>query len=117
MSVIKLELVKADLRLTHSSDDVLLQVHLDASEDEALRYMGRQQLPTLPQDFPPEYDSNSELVSEDVPSSEDPVVPSVYAAVFLLVKAKYEGGTADEIKGLRECALDLLHPYRVGLGV
>jgi hypothetical protein len=110
-STITLAQVKADLRLTQHADDAILQVYLDAAEDEALRYMGRTQLPTLPQDHP------SGAQSEEVPSSEDPVAPSVYAAVFLLVKAKYEADTPAEIKGLRECALDLLQPYRIGLGV
>lgn len=110
-STITLDQVKADLRVTHASDDALLQIHLAAAEDEALRFMGRTQLPTLPQDHP------SEIESEEIPSSEDPVAPSVYAAVFLLVKAKYEAGSPDEIKGLRDCALDLLQPYRIGLGV
>jgi hypothetical protein len=116
VSVITLEQVKADLRVVHSGDDALLQIHLDAAEDEAKRFMDRTQLPTLPQDYPPEYDSDSEVISEDVPSSEDPVAPSVYAAIFLLVRAKYEAASPAEIQQLRQCALDLLQPYRVGLG-
>lgn len=117
MSTINIDQVKADLRLTHSSDDGLLQILIDASEDEALRFMNRTELPTLPQDYPPEYDSDSNLVPEEVPSSEDPIAASVYAAVFLLVRAKYDTATADEIGKLRVCAESLLQPYRVQIGV
>lgn len=117
MSVINIELVKQDLRVTHSEDDSLIQILLNASEDEALRFLGRTELPTLPLDYPPTYDSSSNVESEDVPSTEDPLAASVYAAVFVLVKAKYEGVTPEEMKGFREVAECLLMPYRTGLGV
>lgn len=117
MSFITLEQVKADLRVTHSEDDTLLQILLDASEDEALRFLNRNELPTLPIDFPPEYDSSSNLEDEDVPSSEDPIAPSVYSAVFLLVRSKYDAASAMEIGQLRSAAETILMPYRVQLGV
>jgi hypothetical protein len=116
MSVINLELVKQDLRVTHDSDNNLLQVLLNASEDEALRFLGRTELPTLPLEYPG-YPCSSTEEPEEVPSSEDPLAASVYAAVFVLVKAKYEGATPDEMKGFRDVAENLLMPYRTGLGV
>lgn len=111
MSVISLATIKADLRVTHNADDALLQVLLDAAEDECLRFLNRTQLPTLPVDNP------DDLSSEDVPSSGDPLAPSVYAAVCLLMRALYDTNTADEITKLRHCAETILMPYRVGLGV
>lgn len=114
MSYINIELVKQDLRVTHDSDDNLIQILLDASEDEALRFLGRTELPTLPLDYPGIGCSSSD---EDIPSSEDPLAASVYAAVFVLVKAKYEGVTPEEMKGFRDVAENLLMPYRTGMGV
>lgn len=111
MSYINIETVKADLRLTHNSDDNILQVYLDASEDEALRYMNRTELPTLPLDYP------KESSEEPIPSTEDPVAYSVYAAVFLLVRAKYEASTPEQIAALRKCAETLLTPYRTKMGI
>lgn len=57
MSTIDLQVAKRRLRVIHNADDEDLQQALDGAEQEALRYMNRTQLPTLPQDFP------------DVPSS------------------------------------------------
>ncbi|HBP1855290.1 TPA: phage gp6-like head-tail connector protein [Pseudomonas aeruginosa] len=110
MSVINLQDVKQALRVIHSADDALIQQLIDSAEDEAVRFCGRTQLPTLPLDNP------CSPSSEDVPSSEDPVVPSVFTAVVALVKADYEA-TVDEAKKLRELAEVKLMPYRIGLGV
>lgn len=111
MSIVTLEQVKADLRVIHNLDDSLIQILIDASEDEALRFMNRSEMPTLPYDLP------EESSTEDIPSTEDPVVPSVYAAIFLLVKAKYDGMSPDEIDCLRKCAETILQPYRSEIGV
>jgi len=75
VSAIDLDLVKARLHVTHDADDEALQVALDGAEDEAKRYCNREELPTLPQDYP-----DSEHYSEDVPSETDPVAPSVIEA-------------------------------------
>lgn len=112
MAAIDLDLVKARLRTIGNADDEMLLAALEAAEDEALRYLNRDYLPTLPQDFP-----NSDNFSEDVPSDADPVAPSVIEAVLLLVKASYEATTPDEINGYRHAAEIKLHPYRVRLGV
>lgn len=117
MSTISVAEVKEALRVTHSSDDALLQRLTDGAENEAMRFMNRTQLPTLPQDYPPLCDSEGNPVSEVVPSSEDQVAPDVVTAVFLLVQATYEAVTPDDIAKLRACAETILMPYRVGLGV
>ena len=96
MSTIDLQVAKRRMRVIHNADDDDLQQALDGAEQEALRYMNRTQLPTLPQDFP------------DVPSSED---------VLLLVKASFEATTPDDVAAYREAAEWKLQPYRVGIGV
>lgn len=99
MSTATLTMVKADLRVTGTDDDVLIQLLIDAAEDECLQFLGVSELPT------------------EVGSSEPPLKGSVYAAVFLLVRAKYDSATPDEIKGIRQCAEMLLMPYRDNLGM
>ena len=110
MSVIALADVKAALRVIHSADDALLQNLLDSAEDEALRFLNRDQLPTLPLDYP------EESSSEDIPSSEDPIAPSVFTAVVILVKIDYEAAPGD-IETLRRAAEVKLQPYRTQMGV
>ena len=117
MSVIPLSTVKARLRVIHNADDATLQVALDGAEDEALRFLNRERLPTLPLEYPPGYDSSSSEVSEETPSSEDPVAPAVVEGVILLVKASYEAMTPAEIEGYRKAAEVKLMPYRTRLGV
>lgn len=117
MSVIDLSRIKSALRVTHSMDDALLQDLLDGAEEEAKRFCNRAQLPTLPLDYPPEYDSSSSEIPEDAPSSEDPVAPDVVNAVSLLVRAVYEAQTPEEAAGWRRAAETMLMPYRTGLGV
>lgn len=102
MSEIALSLVKADLRVTHDDDDVLLQTLLDAAEEEASKFLNMSQLPA------PATSSSS---------SDYTVAPSVYAAVLLLVRSKYDATTADEISKLRHAAEVMLMPFREGLGV
>lgn len=116
MSYITLDQVKLDLRVTHNDDDTLLQILLDASEDEVKRFLNRDELPTLPLDYP-YYDSDMDLFSEEVPSSDDPIVASVYSAVFLLVRSKYDAESAEEISALRIAAENILMPYRTEWGV
>ena len=45
VSVTTLAAIKRYLRVTHTSDDTLLQDLLDSAEDEALRFMNRDELP------------------------------------------------------------------------
>lgn len=111
MAAIDLETVKDHLRVTHNFDDDELRRAIRGAEDEAKRYCNRTELPTLPHDYP-----DSEGYSEDVPSSEDPVAPSVVEAVLLLVKASYEATDPAAVAGYRMAAEVKLAPYRVGWG-
>lgn len=97
--MISLEDIKRDLRVTHNEDDALLELLLDAAIDEAEQYLDVSELPTV----------------ADASSSER-IAPSLYAAVFLLVRAKYDAATPAEIDGLRKCAETLMAPYRQHLG-
>lgn len=102
MSEIALSLVKADLRVIHDDDDGLLQALLDAAEDEAAQFLNVSELP---------------LPRIGTSSSDYTVAPSVYSAILLLVRSKYDAATAEEIAKLRTAAETILMPYRVGLGV
>lgn len=115
-SVILLADVKKRLKVFHSADDSDIERAIESAEGEVIRYTGRTQLPTMPLDYPPEYDSSSSEISEDVPSSEDPIAPEVFDAVCLLVRASYEAVDAAEIAGLRRAALMKIDPFRTGLG-
>lgn len=117
MSTVTLEEVKRWCRVFHSNDDTLLGELIDQAEDEALRFLSRTQPPTLPLDYPPEYDSSSSEIPEDVPSSDDPVAKSYVKAVCILVQAYYEAPDADERDKMRRAAEVVLFPYRSGLGV
>lgn len=99
MSTATLAMVKADLRETGTDNDTYIQLLIDAAEDECLQFLNISELPTI------------------IGSSEPPLVGSVYAAVFLLVRAKYDSATPDEIQGIRKCAEMLLMPYRGNLGM
>lgn len=103
MSIIKLEVVKQDLRVIHNADDEMLQRHLDASEREAIHFMNLTELPV------PDAQSSDPQALE--------VEPDVVAAVTILVRSKYEAASASDIDALRRSAESLLMPYRVGLGV
>lgn len=116
MSTVTLAEIKEYLNVIHSGDDSKLQRLIDQAEDECLRFLNRTQPPTLPVDFPPEYDSDSSEIPEDVPSSEDPVAASFARAVYLLVQGAYEG-TPDDMQKMRQAAEVVLFPYRTNLGV
>lgn len=100
MSLIDIELVKQDLRVSNYDDDALIQVLLDAAEDEALRFLGTSEFPYV----------MSEYASEAI-------APSIYAAVFLLVRAKYDETDPAQIGNFRQAAETLLMPYRENLGL
>lgn len=111
MSYVTVEQAREWCRIVHREDDNLLQLLIDSSEDEARRFLNRSQLPTLPIDYP------SSSSSEDVPSDDDPVAPSVVTAVLILVQARYEQPEPDKMASMRRNAETLLMPYRNDLGV
>lgn len=110
MSVVLLADLKRHLRVTHTSDDLLLQQLLDAAEGEALAFLDRDSLPRIGEECPDECDTAR---VEDPVSDGDDLEPSVRVAVFLLVQATYE---AQDMKSLREAAHTLLWPFRCRLG-
>lgn len=125
MSKILLERAKAFLKVTHTDDDEELQELLDAAEDEALRYMDRDYLPVQPYVDLEESEIEENPVSEGETPSEtsEEVVPSVRLAVYLLLKAAYDGADAHPVRGAldldayRKRAETLLMPYRRHIGV
>jgi len=100
MSQITLSEAKSFLDVIHSSDDVKLQLLLDAAEDEARAFMNRDDLI--------EWDSNV--------SSTDPIPGSIKIGVLLLLQANYQANSDDADK-LRKVAEIKLMPYRLDLGV
>lgn len=117
-TTITLDHVKRALKVTHAYDDADLQRLLNAATQEALRYMGRKELPTLPLDLPVDLDGDcsSEIVSEALPTSEDPVAEDVVNGIILLVRADYEGDPTKR-RDHRAAAEDLFWPYRINLGI
>lgn len=111
MSYVTLTQVKEALRQTHNSDDNLLTRLIASAEEECLRFLGRTELPTLPVEYPV-VSSDGSLVSEEVPSSGDPVVADVVNGIILMVQADYDGDPLMRDK-LRQAAEALWMPYAV----
>ena len=116
MSQVTLTETKQYLRVIHSGDDDLIQTLIDSAEDEACRFLNRENLPTLPLEYPAESSSDG-LYSEEIPSSEDPIAPSVKLAIFYLVQRAYEQPDPDKADAMRRSAETILMPYRRGFGV
>lgn len=116
MSIVTVAEARAYLRLPHTSDDVLLQALLDGAEEEAKRFMGRTQLPTLPQDYPPLLDSSGAVLPEVVPNA-GTLAADVRIAIYLLVQSRFEAVKPEDMARIRQAAEVLLMPYRVGLGL
>jgi len=104
------------LRVIHSADDDLIQELIDSAEDEACRFLNRENLPTLPLEYPLESSSEGPY-SEEIPSSEDPIAPSVRLAIWYLVQRACEQPDPDKAQAMREAAETILMPYRRGLGI
>jgi hypothetical protein len=115
MSQVTVAEVKAYLPVIHSADDALLQQLIDAAEQEACRYLNRENLATLPLEYPASSSSDAPY-TEELPSSDDPIAADVRMAVFLLVKGNYRSEPGERGK-YRDAALDLLAPYRNRIGV
>jgi hypothetical protein len=110
VSVIALATVKAYLRVTHSNDDALLQALLDGAEDEALRFMNRDELPGLPYDLPEDSSSEPDIDTESA------VAGSVVTGVCLLVRADYDAVDPEGAALWRRAAETKLQPYRTEMG-
>lgn len=108
MSVITLADAKKYLDVIHSYDDDKLQLLLDAAEDEALQFMGRDSLAEW-------QECCSEAVSSE-PASELALPASVRLGVYILLQAAYQASPT-EAEQLRNVAEVKLMPYRCGLGV
>lgn len=110
MSVVLLADLKRHLRLTHDSDDLLLQQLLDGAEGEALAFMDRDSLPRIGEACPDECDTAR---VENPVSDGDDLEPSVRIAIFLLAQADYE---AQDMAALKAVAHGKLWPFRCRLG-
>ena len=99
MNIIDLQIAKGFLNVFHDSDDVNLQILLNAAESEALDFMNR-------------------LTYEDWRDSNDclDVPGSVRMGVLLLLQANYQASTDDAAK-LRAAAEIKLQPHRICIGV
>jgi hypothetical protein len=130
MSIVKVEQLKAWLRITHNSDDALLQDCIDGAEDEALVFMDRVDLPRRGQMAVDECDSNTtrpydsnDFTSQghyrpsEALSDSDDIAPSVRIAIYLLAQGSYEGKDASEMQAVRDAAETKLFPFRNRLGV
>lgn len=113
MSVVTVAQVKEYLNQIHSLDDSKIQLLIDAAEDEAKRYLDRDELPRRDDPFADcESDSTAPAASDS-----DDIAPSVRSAVIVLVQALYEGSDPDEIDKLRQCAFTIMRSYRDRMGV
>lgn len=113
MSTVRVAQIRAYLRITHRSDDAMLQELINGAEDEALAYLDREVLPRRGEFQVDECDSNTPpLVSDS-----DDLSPMVRMGIYLLVQGMYEGKDAAEMEAVREVARQKFFPYRNKLGV
>lgn len=129
-SIVKLEQVKAYLRITHSADDLLLQDLIEQAEDEARLYMNRRSLPRrgqatedpLDSNTVPEWDSNLLDSNHHFPyreavSDSEEIATPVRGGIYLIVQAMYEGKDPAEMTAIRQAAEVKWQPYRTKIGV
>ena len=98
--------LKVHLRIRHGLEDADLQMKLDAAIDQAAQFLNR----PIPWPLDPLAEV---LVPADVP-------PSVRAAILILAAELYanrERSVVGAIYTPIPTAMNLLNPYRVGLGV
>lgn len=98
MSTISLEQAKQVLDVIHDEDDAKLQLLLNAAEDEACQFMGRESLTIL-----------LDETTAELPAS-------VTMGVMILLQANYQASPEDVPK-LRKAAEIKLTPYRIGWGI
>lgn len=98
MSTISLEQAKQFLDVIHDEDDAKLQLLLNAAEDEACQFMGRESLTLL-----------LDETTAELPAS-------ITMGVMILLQANYQATPEDAAK-LRKAAEIKLTPYRIGWGI
>ena len=98
MSTISLEQAKQFLDIIHDEDDAKLQLLLNAAEDEACQFMGRESLTLL-----------LDETTAELPAS-------ITMGVMILLQANYQATPEDAAK-LRKAAEIKLTPYRIGWGI
>ncbi|MCU8008504.1 head-tail connector protein [Shewanella sp. SM87] len=98
MSTIYLEQAKQFLDVIHDEDDAKLQLLLNAAEDEACQFMGRESLTIL-----------LDETTAELPAS-------ITMGVMILLQANYQATPEDAAK-LRKAAEIKLTPYRIGWGI
>lgn len=98
MSTITLEQAKQFLDVIHDDDDAKLQLLLNAAEDEACQFMGRESLTIL-----------LDETTAELPAS-------ITMGVMILLQANYQATPEDAAK-LRKAAEIKLTPYRIGWGI
>jgi hypothetical protein len=129
-SIVKIEQVKAYLRITHSDDDVLLQDLIEQAEDECCQFLNRRSLPrrkqtgedpldsnTLPEWDSNLLDSNHHFPYREAVSDSDELATPVRGGIYLIVQGMYEGKDADEMQKIRTAAEVKWQPYRTKIGV
>ena len=113
MSTVRVAQIRAYLRITHRSDDAMLQELINGAEDEALAYLDREVLPRRGEFNVDELDSNTAPIVSD----SDDLSPMVRMGIYLTVQGMYEGKDAAEMEAVREVARQKWFPYRNKLGV
>jgi len=98
VSTISLEQAKQFLDVIHDEDDAKLQLLLNAAEDEACQFMGRESLTIL-----------LDETTAELPAS-------ITMGVMILLQANYQATPEDAAK-LRKAAEIKLTPYRIGWGI
>lgn len=98
MSTITLEQAKQFLDVIHDEDDAKLQLLLNAAEDEACQFMGRESLTIL-----------LDETTAELPAS-------ITMGVMILLQANYQA-TPEDASKLRKAAEIKLTPYRIGWGI
>jgi hypothetical protein len=100
--------LKEALRIDTADEDDNLQRLLDSATQEALRFMGLMDVPTMSTDG---YGDSSSTSTEDTTP-----MPDVVNAIFLLVQADRDGDPQKREDYTRG-AFALMRPYRISLGM
>lgn len=114
MSYVSVADVRKHLGLIHTADDQLIQDYIDSAEDYAAEYMNR----------PGIYDDQNWKTAGDAESSStssDEFVPASVVQAIKMIAGEYYERRAQGVVGSSYTRLpdaeNLLHLYRIGLGV